>query len=199
MLGRVAQQQKQVNSDMKTALIVIDMQNSFLHPDGEHYYADATCIVPNCRSLIDKARLCDTLVVHVADRHRQGFVDFENKRLPAHCVSDSFDAAYFSGFGPSGHTMEIEIVKRRFSAFFATELSVFLREQSVEQVILCGIKTNVCVRATAQDAFAHGFEVGVVRDATNSNRPHLAEASLEDIERYFGRLMSTALAIEALA
>ncbi len=198
MLDRMAQQQGKGELDMKTALIVIDMQNSFLHPDGEHYYADARSIVSNCRALIERARRCDALVVHVADRHRDGFVDFENMRLPTHCVSGSFDAEYFPGFGPGGNLREIEIVKRRFSAFFATELAVFLHEQSVARVILCGVKTNVCVRATAQDAFAHGFEVNVVRDATNSNRPHLAEASLEDIERYFGRLISTTQAMESL-
>ncbi len=184
---------------MKTALIVIDMQNTFLHPNGEHFYADAPVIVPNCRLLIDKARRCRSLIVHVADRHRGGFADFEDKRLPAHCISGAFDAEYFSGFGPNGSGQEIEIVKRRFSAFFSTELALFLQEQSVARLVICGVKTNVCVRATAQDAFAYGFDVCVVRDATNSNRQHLAEASLEDIARYIGHLVSTAEAMDLLA
>ncbi|WP_421850516.1 cysteine hydrolase family protein [Oricola sp.] len=181
---------------MKTALIVIDMQNSFLHPDGENYYADAGSVVGNCLALIDRAREAGAIVVHVADRHRDGFDDFENRRLPIHCVVDGFDAGYFDGFGPQGAAGEIEIVKRRFSAFFATELALFLREQSVDRVVICGVKTNVCVRATAQDAFAHGFDVVVVKDATNSNRDHLASASLEDIERYLGSLATTAQATE---
>lgn len=176
---------------MKTALIVIDMQNSFLHPDGENYYPIAGDVVDNCLTLIDRARKSDTIIVHVADRHRDGFDDFEDKRLPRHCVSGGFHAEYFSGFGPSDGDKEIEIVKRRFSAFFATELALFLREQAVDTVLICGVKTNVCVRATAQDAFANGFEVVVVKDATNSNRDHLAAASLEDIERYLGRLATT--------
>ncbi len=176
---------------MKAALIVIDMQNSFLHPDGENYYADADLVVGNCLALIDQARNSGTIVVHVADRHRDGFDDFEDKRLPRHCVSGGFHTQYFDGFSPKGSENEIEIVKRRFSAFFATELALFLREQNVERVFICGVKTNVCVRATAQDAFANGFEVIVVKDATNSNREHLAAASLEDIERYLGRLVTT--------
>ncbi|MDA4845025.1 cysteine hydrolase family protein [Hoeflea poritis] len=184
---------------MKTALIVIDMQNSFLHPDGENYYPAAADVIDNVRRLIAAAGACGVPVVHVADRHRQGFEDFENKRLPRHCVSGGFNAEFFDGFGPSGRPNEIEIVKRRFSAFFATELALFLNEQSAEQVVLCGVKTNVCVRATAQDAFANGFEVCVVSDATNSNREHLAEASLEDIERYMGRLISTDEALEMLS
>jgi maleamate amidohydrolase len=49
-----------------------------------------------------------------------------------------------------------------------------------------------------QDAFANGFEAIVPREATNSNRPHLAEASLEDIERYFGKVTTVEEAIAAL-
>lgn len=184
---------------MKTALIAIDMQNSFLHPDGENYYPEAPEVVPNVRRLIEAAGKAGIPVVHVADRHREGFDDFEQKRLPQHCVSGGFHAEYFDGFGPAGRPHEIDIVKRRFSAFFATELALFLNEQSVERVVLCGVKTNVCVRATAQDAFANGFEVCVVSDATNSNRDHLAQASLEDIERYMGRLISTDEAMDMLS
>lgn len=184
---------------MKTALIVIDMQNSFLHPDGENYYPSAPNVITNCLDLIDHARKKDAIIVHVADRHRDGFDDFEDKRLPRHCVSGGFHAEYFDGFGPGMADHEIEIIKRRFSAFFATELALFLREQAVERVIICGVKTNVCVRATAQDAFANGFEVVVVEDATNSNREHLAAASLEDIKRYLGSLVSTVDAKALLA
>lgn len=187
---------------MSVALIVIDMQNSFLHPDGENFYAHAPDVVANISRLIKCARKSRTLIVHVADRHREGFDDFEYKRLPRHCVSGGFDADYFSGFGPQetgqGSSHEIEIVKRRFSAFFATELALFLREQSIERLVVCGVKTNVCVRATAQDGFAHGFEICVVKDATNSNRPHLADASLEDIERYIGQVISSEVAVEML-
>ncbi len=182
----------------KTALIVVDMQNSFLHPDGENYYATASDIIERIETLIKTAADADTLIVHVADRHRAVFADFEDRRLPRHCITGGFNAEYFDGFGPTGLQNEIEIVKRRFSAFFATELALFLNEQDIKRVVLCGVKTNVCIRATAQDAFAHGFEVVVVSDATNSNRPHLAKASLEDIDRYLGAVKTTAEAVEML-
>ena len=71
-------------------------------------------------------------------------------------------------------------------------------EQGIERVIIAGVKTNVCIRATIQDAFANGFSVVVPREATNSNRPHLAAASLEDIERYFGDVVPLDAALEML-
>jgi maleamate amidohydrolase len=69
----------------------------------------------------------------------------------------------------------------------------------VNRVIIAGVKTNVCIRATAQDAFANGFEPVIVREATNSNRPHLADASLEDIDRYMGRVVSLTEGLEMLS
>jgi len=182
----------------ETALVVIDMQNSFLHHEGENAYPEAQTVIPNVLRLIGKARQSGRIIVHVADRHRESFSDFEDKRLPRHCVTGGFNAEYFEGFGPKGGDREIEIVKRRFSAFFATELALFLNEQKVDRVVICGVKTNVCVRATAQDAFANGFEVMVVKDATNSNRAHLAAASLEDIERYLGSAVDTGTALDML-
>jgi maleamate amidohydrolase len=68
----------------------------------------------------------------------------------------------------------------------------------VQTLVIAGVKTNVCVRATVQDAFAAGYEVVVPREATNSNRPHLAAASLEDVQRYFGSVVSLAEALDLL-
>jgi maleamate amidohydrolase len=63
---------------------------------------------------------------------------------------------------------------------------------------VAGVKTNVCIRATIQDAFAAGYRAILPREATNSNRPHLAAASLEDIDRYFGEVVSIERALELL-
>ncbi|QBY00812.1 cysteine hydrolase [Rhodophyticola sp. CCM32] len=183
---------------MNTALIVIDMQNGFLHPSGENTYPAAADIIGNVQALIAQADATGAVIVHVADRHREGFEDFEQIHLPVHSLSGSFNAAYYDGFGPRGRKREVEIVKRRYSAFFGTDLTLFLREQAVRRLILCGVKTNVCIRATAQDGFANGFEVHVVRDAVNTNRPHLGEAALEDIARYLGHVIGQSDALEML-
>lgn len=183
---------------MKTALLVIDMQNAFIHADGENFYPAAPKIVAPALALISAARHSKTIIVHVADVHRAGFKDYEQIRLPEHGLAGSFDAAFFDNFGRKEGHPEIEITKRRYSAFFGTDLALFLREQGVDDVIICGVKTNVCVRATAQDAFANGFQVQVVRDAVNTNRAHLGDAALEDIERYLGRVISQDDAIEVL-
>lgn len=173
----------------KTALILIDMQNSFLHPDGENFYPVAPEVIAPCLELLETAAASGAIIVHVRDRHREGFVDFEQPRLPVHCVTGDFNADFFEGFGTKGRAREIQIAKRRYSAFFATDLALFLHEQGIKRVVIGGVKTNVCVRATATDAFGNGFEVNVVREAVNSNRAHLSDASLEDIDRYIGKVV----------
>jgi maleamate amidohydrolase len=181
-----------------TALILVDVINSFFLEGMPNYYPDAADVLPALRGLLSQARSAGRLVVHAVERHYPGFDDHEWRKLPRHHLIGDPDAAFFEGFAPAG-PHEIVCPKRRYSAFFATDLALFLREQKIERVIVAGVKTNVCIRATAQDAFAHGFAVVVPREATNSNRPHLAAASLEDIERYFGDVVSLERALEMLA
>ena len=182
----------------KTALILVDVINSFFEPGHPNYYPGVEDVLPAMRALLDAARKSATLVVHVAEKHRPGFDDFEWRKLPVHHLADAHDAAFFAGFEPRGEH-ETTVFKRRFSAFFATDLALFLTEQKVTRVVIAGVKTNVCIRATAQDAFANGFEPVIAREATNSNRPHLAEASLEDIDRYMGRVVPLSEAIGMLS
>ena len=176
---------KQPPSHEKVALLLIDVQNAFFHPDGENYYPESAAIVPHLQRLLKRARGSGRLVVHVAEQHRAGVDDFEQLKLPEHCIADSWDARFFEGFGPVDDS-EFLLAKRRVSAFFATDLDLLLREKGIGRLVVAGVKANVCVRATVQDAFSLGYRCTVPRDAVNSNRPQLADAALEDIERYFG-------------
>jgi nicotinamidase-related amidase len=180
------------------ALILVDGINAFYDPGGPLYYPMIEETVDPILSLLTRAREHGALRIHAVERHRSGLGDYEWRRLPEHTFAGTPDAEIFSAFVPVPDEREVEVAKRRFSAFFATDLALLLREQEVDTVVIAGVKTNVCIRATAQDAFANGFGVVVAREATNSNRPHLAEASLEDIDRYMGRVVSLDEALELL-
>ncbi|MFN2629626.1 MAG: cysteine hydrolase family protein [Gaiellaceae bacterium] len=181
-----------------TALLVVDGINAFYDPQGPDYYPKVDSTVGPILALLRRARERGTLIVHAVERHRAGLDDFEWRVLPEHSFTGTFDSEIFPPFTPMRSERELELHKRRFSAFFATDLALMLHEQRIATVVVAGVKTNVCIRATVQDAFANGFSVAVVREATNSNRPHLAEASLEDIARYMGRVVALEEAIELL-
>jgi maleamate amidohydrolase len=185
-------------ADDDLALVMIDVLEAFFEPGRPAYYPDSAAVLEPLRDLLARARANNRLVVHAVERHRPGLVDFEHRKIPVHCEIGDDQSPYVRGFEPSGSRREIEVPKRRYSAFYATDLDLLLREQGVRTLVVAGVKTNVCVRATVQDAFAAGYEVVLPRDATNSNRPHLAEASLEDIDRYFGAVVPLDNALERL-
>ncbi len=178
------------------ALILVDVIKGFFEPDGEFYNEAYGAILPSIRRLLESARTNGRLVVHARETHRPGEPDFERIKLPEHSVQGTFHQEFVKGFEPGPG--EPEIPKRRYSAFFATDLSLLLSEFGIRRVVLAGCKTNVCVRATAQDAFAWGLEVIVPREAVTSNRLNLHEASLEDIDRYIGRVVSLDEAVKLL-
>lgn len=184
-----------------TALLLIDLQNSFLHPNGGNYFPATRDIVSQLERLLATARRSGALVVHVADRHRYAQPDFETHKLPSHCVHGDFDAEFFAGFGPptTPTGKELLLEKRRFSAFLQTDLDLTLRENGITRLVVAGVKTNVCVRATIQDGFGLGYKCLLAREATSSNRPHLAASSVEDIDRYMGWAVSMDDALAALA
>lgn len=180
----------QVAEKLSTALVLVDVINSFFDESQPNYYPEAPTVLPVITELLKQAREHGTLVVHAVERHRSNVADAEFLKLPRHHFKGDFDSAYFPGYEPKPGN-EVEVFKRRFSAFYATDLDLLLHEQGIRRVVIAGVKTNVCIRATAQDAFAGGFEPWIPREATNSNRPHLANASLEDIDRYMGRVVTT--------
>ena len=181
-----------------TALIIVDVQNSFFHPNGGNYYPESSDLIPDLERLIGRARATGRLIIHVGEQHRPNVNDFESAKLPEHCIAGDFDSLFFEGFGPRDED-EFLLAKRRMSAFFATDLDLLLREKDIERIVLAGVKTNVCIRATVQDAFSLGYRCIVPREATNSNRTHLADASLEDIDRYMGWVVTVDEALEMLS
>lgn len=176
----------------QVALILVDVNRSFFDPRGSFYYPAAPEVLPPLGRLLQAARAGGRLVIHAREAHHPRLHDFELAKLPDHCIRNQFDAAPFPGF--EEREAEILIAKRRYSAFFATDLALLLQEQATRTLVVAGVKTNVCIRATVQDAFAHGFHPIVPREAVNSNRPHLHESALEDVDLYFGEV-STAVAV----
>jgi len=178
--------------------LLVDCINAFFDPKGSMYYPESAAVVDPIVALLERARAHNRLIVHSVERHLPGIADFELRKLPQHCLVGDVEREIYPRFAPRGGKREIEIAKRRFSAFFGTDLALLLHEEAIQTLVICGVKTNVCIRATTQDAFGWGFSAVIVKEATNSNRRHLAAASLEDIERYMGRVVGLAEGLELL-
>ncbi len=175
---------------MKTALILVDVINDFFHPQGKNFKPEYASTLTNILLLLQTARENRSVIVHAMEGHHPAAreMDFEWKKLPPHCFLGEFDSEPVEGVNVQP-TTEYVVRKRRFSGFFETDLNLLLREAGVERIVIVGVKTHVCVRATAQDGFAYGYRVVIPREAVNSNYKHLHEASLEDIQRYMGEVV----------
>jgi len=173
----------------KTALLVIDLVHDFAHPDGLVYYPQNEEILPRVRKLIDKSREHGVLIVFVVDSHRAGKYDKELTMVRKHCIAGTGGDEIVPSLGYNEET-DFKIVKRRYSSFFGTDLDLVLREHGVENTIICGTKTNCCVRATVQDAYLLNYNAVVPRECVATNNDVINDVHLSDIDKYFGKVLS---------
>jgi nicotinamidase-related amidase len=180
---------------MKTAVLVIDMVRDFTDMErGRVPNVGAAALVPVIADFVQQARERGALVIWVIDSHRAGKPDWELLHVRGHCEEGTLGVELAEGLEPQPEDYVIK--KRRYSAFVGTELDLILRDNRIERLMLAGTKTNVCIRATAQDGFEYNYMVIVPRECVATDKQHLHDANLEDIGRYLGKVIS---ADEALA
>lgn len=140
------------------ALLVIDMLNDFIKPEGALYIGPAAGkVVPVVRSRLDRFRQDRRPVIFICDRHRSGDLEFD--MFPPHCLEGGSGGEVIDELSP--RPAERRIYKRRYSAFFGTELDLTLREYGVTDLELTGVVTNICVLYTAADARMLNYRVTV--------------------------------------
>ncbi|MCC6616656.1 MAG: cysteine hydrolase [Anaerolineae bacterium] len=173
---------------MNSAVLVIDMVRDFTDMEhGRVPNVNAGRIVPAIASFVDEARAAGAVIIWVIDSHRSGKPDWELENVRGHCDDSTPGVELAPGLEPSDD--DYVITKRRYSAFVGTDLDLILRDRHIERLFLCGTKTNVCIRATAQDGFEHNYRVVVPLECVATDKQHLHEANLEDIGKYMGRVL----------
>ncbi len=181
----------------KQAVLVIDVVRDFTDPQGKVPHPQAAEIVPHIDRFVNLARQRGAVIVWVIDSHRPGKPDWELENVRAHCEAGTPGVELAPPLEP--HEADYVITKRRYSAFVGTDLDLILRDNHIDTLFLTGTKTNVCIRATAQDAFEHNYRVIVPRECVSTDKPHLHEANLEDIHKYLGRVVTLDEAMAQLA
>ena len=179
-----------------SALVLIDMQNGFVEPDGGLCVAGAKATLPACVQALEAARRQGIPVIHVHRHYALGGHDVEPGRrevwrAAGKPLSDARPDTLEPCPGLEALPGETIIVKPSWSAFDRTNLEETLRDLGVTCLILTGTTTPNCIRSTCYDAMAHGFEVAVLADATSSRSAEVQQANLEDMAAVGARIMST--------
>jgi nicotinamidase/pyrazinamidase len=164
--------------DPRTALVVVDVQNDFADPAGGLSVAGGAEIVPTINREISSAVAAGAVVAYTQDWHPPSTPHFakDGGIWPVHCVADTWGAELHPALvvdgirvrkgvngedGYSGFTMRDPTT----GASHPTDLEAVLRAKNVEQVVVCGLATDYCVKATAIDAANLGFETRLLSNA----------------------------------
>ncbi len=166
--------------DQRTALVVVDMQNDFADPAGNLAVTDGDAIVPIVNEAVRAALDASVLVIATQDWHPESTPHFakDGGVWPVHCVAGTWGAELHPSLelpvavprvrkgangedGYSGFTMRNPTTGEEI----ATELEGLLRGRRVELIVVCGLATDYCVKATAIDAIRLGFGVSLLGDA----------------------------------
>ncbi|MCK5891442.1 MAG: cysteine hydrolase [Aeromicrobium sp.] len=184
-----------------TALMIIDMQNSFLHPDGSMAaigmpHEALTPAVAGCQKLVDAARTADvpvvfTRYVYMADYRDGGLLP--NELVPAMrevdaLVAGSWDAEIVEELTP--HAGDVVIDKSRPSSFYGTQLEPVLTTLGIEHLVVAGVTTNICVESTVRDAGQRDYRTHVVADACAEFEASRHDHALNTMGFGFGWLTS---------
>jgi nicotinamidase/pyrazinamidase len=164
--------------DDRTALLIVDVQNDFADPAGSLSVAGGAEVVPVLNAEARAAKAAGAYVAYTQDWHPYDTPHFakDGGTWPVHCLAGTWGAWFHPGLevvgpavrkgsngedGYSGFTMRDPVTSRTIP----TELEDFLHEHGIERVVIGGLATDYCVKATALDAVRLGFETTVLEDA----------------------------------
>jgi len=172
-----------------TALLVVDLVNDYVEPTGMMPMPGGApgggALIEANRRLADAARAAGVSIVWIRPGHKDSSDGLFRKRI-VHALEGTWGSELHPGLGVRSD--ERILSKRRYSAFFATDLDIWLREHQIERVVVTGVALNICVRATIHDAFFNGYDVWVVPDASQATSEREEASTLYDIATHYGEV-----------
>ena len=172
---------------MANVVLVVDMLKGFMEP-GHNLYCGDGCrdIISNVRALLEREKERGSKILFVSDNHDPD--DLEFQMFPVHCVRGTEEPEII----PELRDYEgIHLPKRRYSAFFDTNLEDTLAELQPDRVIVCGVCTDICVMHTVADARNRDYPVDVPTDCVASFDPQAHENALQHMEKILGARLLT--------
>ena len=175
----------------RTALVVVDMQNGFCHPDGSLYAPGSEAAIEPCAALVSDARDAGAHVVFTRDVHppeqfEESHYYDEFDRWGEHVLEGSWEAELVDELSPRDGELVVE--KHTYDAFYETQLEGWLRARNVDDLVICGTLANVCVLHTAGSAGLRDFRPILVEDAVGAIEDDHHEYALEHADWLFGEV-----------
>ena len=173
----------------KTAVLVVDMQKQFTEEGRRFFYPETTGVMMETfADKINRMRELGALIVVIYTKHDLTRMFVNGKKVALVDGSEDSELDDRIPYDP-----EKDILWRKYvpSAFFGTDLDRVLRERGIENVLVCGVKTNVCCRATATDAYSHKFRTYMISDMLGTNTREINEFHLAEMTKYFAKAIDS--------
>ena len=166
---------------MSSALVVIDMLNTYDHPDADRLVRSAEGVVPNIAELIGRAKDEDVPVIYVNDNY--GDWNSSADELVQRGLEGRRPDLVEPIRPPEGVSF---VIKARHSIFYGTPLEYLLRQRRIDRLVMTGQVTEQCVLYSALDAYVRHVEVAIPTDTVAHIHEDLAEAAMRMMELNMG-------------
>ena len=180
---------------MSNVVLVVNMLRGFLE-EGHPLFCgdDARAIIPRTRAVIERELASGGSAIFIADNHDPD--DLEFQIFPPHCIRGSIESEIVPELAD---IVETYLPKRRYSAFFDTDLDERLKKLAPAKIIIVGVCTDICVMHTASDARNRDYTVEVPTDCVASFDETAHNNALQHMKSILGvKLMSSEMATPGL-
>ncbi|HZU07960.1 MAG TPA: isochorismatase family cysteine hydrolase [Chloroflexota bacterium] len=186
----------------QAALVIVDVQNDFCHPDGAagrrgRDLSQVAGMIEHLTQFLAEARRVGLPVIFIRTEHGP-WTDSATwlgraktpaeQRIPT-CVEGTWGCDFY---GVAPQAGERVVVKHRYSAFIGTDLDLILRARGVRTLLIAGIATNVCVESTLRDGFMLDYDIVLLADCCAAYSREEHEATLRNVANYFGEVARAA-------
>lgn len=189
----------------RAALIVVDLQNGFCHPDGTLGQSGLDTdrlrsVIPPLRQVIERCKEVGMPVLWTVQEHFERDARRERKSLQPHtakrkgivALSGSWDAQIVDELSDLADEPSFIVRKHRFGAFYETRMGMLLEMLGVDAVFVTGLTTNACVETTIREAYLRDYDVVALEDCVAGVRPAWEASAKEVWRQYFAITASSA-------
>lgn len=171
-----------------TALLVLDVQNYFAHPQGNAYFPSSNKVVPKLKELITFFKTNHCPIVFTRHSNDSSNANMMARRFRRNLEYGSFDHQIILDLNTDG---SIIIEKHQYDAFYETNLDAYLQSLKVDTLVICGLIANLCVESTARAAFVRGYQTIVPIDATATYNLELHISAVRGVSFALGNSLTT--------
>ncbi len=180
----------------RTGLLIVDMQNDFVRPDGKLPVPGAEETIPAILRLLEFARHHRLRVFYTQDSHQPADPEFDI--WGEHALVETPGWQIIDELAPQSGGSDEVFRKDRYDGFFRTELETSLEQAGIDTLIICGTVANICVLSTASSAAIRWYDVILPVDAVSAITDFDLQLTIRQVAFLFQGTITTTGALQTL-